>query len=253
MKIFEYFRRKKQEKNLPFIAKVDLVKLQKERRENIQLDDVSILARADYTKRIPTIRLCYVGFEKFKRYGSDEIKIGETYSFTNPYRLPRNMTMDDSLKVVSYLTEKVERENGLSRDSEKCVIAVSKLLSQYGFEKVESRQGGYFHEVSDYRPFDRIKPTSSICREIDGVVDLITIGGDEKLFKWSDISDRNFKWFTRGIREDKISAIYDKIGLNLDELLSMAEIIKTGEQDNWKDNDNMASHIKKNIFDVSTK
>ena len=30
-------------------------------------------------------------------------------------------------------------------------------------------------------------------------------------------------------------------------------IIKTGEQDNWKDNDNMASHIKKNIFDVSTK
>ena len=87
MGIFDYLKGKKKEK-LPLIARVNLSELQKQREENMELGDISILAKADYTKRIPTIRLYYVALEKFSRYGSDEIKIGQTYDISSPFRLP---------------------------------------------------------------------------------------------------------------------------------------------------------------------
>ena len=59
------FNKKKKEKDLPLIARVNLAEEMKKRQENMQLGDVSILARADYTKRFPRIRLMYVRFEKF--------------------------------------------------------------------------------------------------------------------------------------------------------------------------------------------
>jgi len=110
MGIIEYFKNKKTEKNLPLIARVNLAELQKQREESLQDREVSILAAADYTKRIPTLRLYYVALEKFTRYGTDEIKLGQTYGVSSPFRLPHNMSMEDACKVVSYLSDKVEKK-----------------------------------------------------------------------------------------------------------------------------------------------
>ena len=249
-KIIEYFKNKKREKNLPLIARVDLAKLQKERLEKAELGEVSILAKADYTKRIPTIRLCYVAFEKFKRYGRDDIKVGKTYGYSNPYRLPLHMSLEDGIKVISYLTEKVEKEKGLSTNSEKCVAEVSKLLSDYGFRKVEGYESGHFHQVADY---ERVLSTLPVCKKIDGVVDLFTVGGEKSLFMWSELGKRYFKWNKKGIKREQVKDIYDNINMNLDELENMSEIIKTGSKDGWKDCDKMVYHIKKNVFNESSK
>jgi len=249
-KIIEYFKNKRKEKNLPLIAKVDLAQLQKERLEKAELGDVSILARTDYTKRIPTIRLCYVAFEKFKRYGRDDVKVGKTYGYSNPYRLPLRMSLEDGIKVVSYLTEKVEKENGLSTNSEKCVAEVSKRLSDYGFRKVEGYESGHFHEVADY---ERVTSTLPVCKKIDGVVDVFTVGGEKSLFMWSELGKRYFKWNKKGIKREQVKDIYDNINMNLDELENMSEIIKTGSKNNWKDNDGVGCDIKTRIFNESSK
>ena len=211
MGIFDYLKGKKKEK-LPLIARVDLSDLKKQREENMELSDISILAKADYTKRIPTIRLYYVALEKFSRYGSDEIKIGQTYGISSPFRLPNEMSIEDACRVVSYLSEKVESENNLEPASEKSVAMVSKLLTTYGFEKVESKEKGYYHAVSDYKPFEKIRTNFlPACEEIKGVVDLFTVGGDFKVFKKSDLYDRYFDWFTEGITKQEVEDIYKKI------------------------------------------
>ena len=197
---------------MPLIARVNLSELQKQREENMELGDISILAKADYTKRIPTIRLYYVALEKFSRYGSDEIKIGQTYDISSPFRLPNEMSMEDSCRVVSYLSEKVESENNLEPASEKSVSMVSKILTTYGFEKVESHEKGYYHSVSDYNPFEELRTNFlPACEEIEGVVDLFTVGGDFKVFKKSDLYDRYFD-FTEGITKQEVEDIYKKIG-----------------------------------------
>ena len=144
MGIIEYFKNKKKEKNLPLIVRVNLAELQKQREESLQDREVSILAAADYTKRIPTLRLYYVALEKFTRYGTDEeIKIGQTYGVSSPFRLPHNMSMEDACKVVSYLSDKIEKENDLKPACEKSVIMVSNILGNYGFSKVEGKDLHY--------------------------------------------------------------------------------------------------------------
>lgn len=212
MRIKEYIkdkRKKKLEKKLPLIARVDLVALQKEREKNMELGEVSILARADYTKKLPTIRLYYVAFEKYNAYDSGLAKIGQTFGISSPFRIPRNMSIEDACKVVSYLSDKVEKENNLEPASEKSVIAVSKLLSNYGFDIVYTEEKGHFHTVSEFSPFHKIKTDSLKASEkIDGVVDLFTIGGNAKLFKKTDLNSRYFNWYTKGVTKTEVEEIY---------------------------------------------
>ena len=208
MGIMDYFRDRKK-KNLPLIARVDLTALQKEMEKNMQLGEVSILARADYTKRIPTIRLYYVAMEKFTRYGTGESKIGQTFGISSPFRIPRGMSIEDACKIVSYLSEKVEKENNLEPASEKSVAMVSNLLSSYGFDKVESKAIGHFHIVSDFVPFHRVRTDSfAEGKKIDGVVDLFSVGGDFKVFNRSDLRERYFDWFTPKVSKEDVTDMY---------------------------------------------
>ena len=214
MKIANYLNKKKEEKmkrDLPLIARVNLVELKKQREANARLGETSILAKADYTKRIPTIRLCYVAMEKFKRYGTEETKVGQTYGFSSPFRLPYEMTIEDACRVVSFLSEKVENENNIEPASEQSVAMVSKGLASFGFDRVESRPHGHIHTVSEYDPMRRIQSEALGCGEIDGVVDLFTIGGDFKVFKRSDLYDRYFDWFTEGVSQQEVFDIYKNI------------------------------------------
>ena len=213
MGIIEYLKNKKKEKELPLIARVDLVKLAKEREENMELGEKSILARADYTKRIPTIRLQYVALERFIPYGLDaeDIKLGQTYGISSPFRLPKNMSMDDACKVISYLSEKVEAEQSLEPACEESVIRVSNILASYGFERVEWAKKGHYHAVSAYKPFKTIEVPFEECRPVEGITDLITVGGENKMFKRSTLKENYFNWFTENVTAAEIKEIYEKI------------------------------------------
>lgn len=210
MGIMEYFNRKRKEK-LPLIARVDLTKLQKEREKQIEDREVSILAAADYTKRLPTIRLYYVSLEKFTRYGTGETKIGQTYEIYNPYRLPYDMTIEDACKVISYLSDKVEKENNLDPASKESVAMVDKLLGDYGFKVVYTEESGHYHTVSEHVPFHKIKPGLDACKKMDGVVDLFTVGGDFKVFRSSEMNERYFNWYTEGVKKQEVVEIFKNV------------------------------------------
>lgn len=216
--MFEYFKKKREEKKqeklreeLPLIARVDLVKLNEERVKNMQLGDKSILARADYTKKLPTIRLFYVRIEKYVEYGTNQTKIGQIFGISSPFRLPREMAIGDAFKVVSYLSEMVEKKYNLEPASMKSVGKVSEILSDYGFERVEGYRHGYSHATGEYSPLRKICTEQLGCGKIDGVVDLFTIGGDLNLFEKSDLNDRYFDWFAENVTKQDIEQIYKNI------------------------------------------
>lgn len=163
------------------------------------------------TKRIPTIRLCYVAYELFHRYGSSELKLGQTYTVSSPFMLPPGMTIKDACKVVSYLSDKVEKESNLEPACEKSVIMVSDILSNYGFEKVEDKAKRHFHAVTEYDPFYKTNIELSMRGRLDDVVDLFSVGGDFKLFKKSDLHSRYFDWYSKGVTQQEVSNIYKNI------------------------------------------
>ena len=215
MSIFDNFKRKKED--LPLIARVNLVELKKQRVENMKLGDKSILTKADYTKRIPTIRLYYTAYEKFFRYGSSQLKVGQTHGISSPFRLPNEMTLEEACKVISYLSDKLEKENNLEPGCEQSVAMVSHILDKFGFEKVESSEHGHYHCISDYSPIHRIQSPFNICNPIEGVVDLISVGGDFKIFKKTKVSERYFDWYTPNVTKEEIQQIYK--GIRKDYLL----------------------------------
>ncbi len=211
MGIIENLKNKKKEKELPLIARTNLDELKKQREKNLRDRETSILGAGNYAKKIPTLRLCYVAIEKFPRYGTNEISIGQTYGISSPFELPKNMSLEDACKVVSYLSDKVKKENNLEPTCEKSVIMVSKILEDYGFKKVENANKGHYHVISQYTPFQRIKTNSPMCDKIEGVVDLFTVDCDFKMFKKTDMYKRYFNWYSEGISKQDIADIYKSI------------------------------------------
>ena len=163
------------------------------------------------TNEASVIRLFYVALEKFKRYGTNNKVIGKTYTISSLFKLPKEMSLEDACKVLSFLSEKVEKENNLEPACSKSVEMVSNVLENFGFKKIETKTKGHFHGVAQYKPFSKIK-TFTECKEVDGVVDLFTVGGDFNIFKNSDLYDRYFNWYTEGVNQKEIENIYKKIG-----------------------------------------
>lgn len=203
------FNKKKKEKEyVPYIARVNIAEEMKKRAENMTLGDKSILSRADYTKRFPRIRLIYVRFEKFHRYYNEGYSIGTTLGVSSPFMIPKGMNVESACKVISYLSEKVERENKIEPASEDSVALVSSLLEEYGFKKLESDYiPGHYHTISQPHIFSKIK--TRFDDELESTYDLITVDGDSKLFKKSILSSRYFDWFKEGLSKEDIIDTYN--------------------------------------------
>ena len=211
MRFFEIFKARKKE-DLPLIARVNLAELQKEREENMKLGEKSILAY-DYSSHMPRIRLYYVGFNKYNNALNQEC-IEKVYEITTPFVLPRDMTIDEACKVISYLTEKVEKENGLEPASKEGVAQVGKMLSNYGFSSCESYSRGHFKRLALFEPRTKIESglLNSDLKQKDGITELYTVGGDTKLFKKSEFYKTYFNWFVDGVTREDVKEIYKRIG-----------------------------------------
>ena len=153
------------------------------------------------------IRLVYVGYEKFNAYDGFA-KLGETGCYSFPFYLPTGINLEDSCKIISYLSEKVEKELNLEPASQKSVMAVSGILEDYGFEKIDHYKPNRYHSTSFYTPTMSINSTG--YKHIPGIVDLITYGGQEKHFEKSTHGENYFDWFTENVSKNEIFDIYEK-------------------------------------------
>ena len=159
------------------------------------------------------IRLHYISIVKFMGRYDDLIKYGKTEDLYQPVKLPNGMTNEDAYKVISYLSEKVEKENNLEPASEKSVGMVDALLSMYGFERAKGcGREGHYHSVALQPPRE--------CNTIEGVTDLFTVGGHFSLFHKTKTYKKYFDWFTAGVTEKEINDIYNNLGMNLALMLS---------------------------------
>ncbi len=148
------------------------------------------------------IRMVYSALSIYDSYSRS--MLGETCFYSQQFYLPKGMSLNDACKIISYLSQKVEKENSIEEASLTSVKHVSSILNDYGFEPVLETQSQYIHTHGEL-PFFKIK---SVCKKVDNVVDLITYNG-EKGFKRSDLHSRYFEWFTKDVKESEINQIYD--------------------------------------------
>lgn len=216
MGILDMFRRKTQKMPVGKVEKVVVAEAQK--KNEIKTE-----------KQKPNrIRLVYVAIGKYLSYDTSEIRTGETYNITSEFILPSGMSMKDACKVVSYLSEKVEREDNLDEASPSSVAKVSNILEQYGFKKVENCPHGRFHRTKDvhgnflssfstFEDVDEQIKVDDVLAEKPGVVDLFTVGGDFRLFTRTPMDKRYFEWFTPRVKREEIEKIYANIGEDISE------------------------------------
>lgn len=159
------------------------------------------------------IRLIYVAIEKYNSRFDLKDKLGTIYNSSSPFKLPEGMTMQEAYKVISYISELVERTYNKEPASSDSVALTSHTLGSYGFEKIEGFPKGYSHSTEEYTGRGKvIKETV-----IPATMDLYTVGGDFNQFKKSNLYSKYFNWFTENVSLQEVQAIYDRIGLQLPE------------------------------------
>jgi len=160
-----------------------------------------------YDNNFRKIRLVYVAIEKFDSYIGEK-KIGKTYNASSVFAIPDHLDVEKTCKLVSYLSDKIERIHKLEPCSSQSVARVSEELSKYGFKKVEGYDPIGYHATSIYMPI--IKLDIGHGKEIEGCVDLFTINGDPRLFRRCNLKNRYFDWYTENIKENEILKIIRK-------------------------------------------
>lgn len=173
---------------------------------------------ADLKNNATAIRLVYSAIEDFKRYGTNTTLTGVSLFKTSPFQFPEGMTIDEACKVVSFIANQT-KDPFFSYGTRKDVVLTSQRLTDYGFEPAETplfEQGGYSHQI-----LDKTSTKKHFHQEVNGVLDLFTVGGDFDLFKNTDLYDRYFNWYTEGVSYDEIRAIYERLDIAVPTLIEL--------------------------------
>lgn len=116
-----------------------------------------------------------------------------------PFKFPNGMTREDGFKVLSYLTDYIERELNIGECTLRSVCTLDDVISleRLGFTRVSV----------DKREM------------LEKVIDLYTVNGRILLFKQSAHYPRYIEWYTEGVTLEEVQAIYDKIGMEFYDLV----------------------------------
>lgn len=150
-------------------------------------------------------------YRKIQYYGKNNKKFNVgiiDWSF-KPFMLPNGMERNDAFKVLSYLTDFIEKSTGLEEGSFRSVRTLDNVLDleRLGFKRVE---------------VDYPKDSSE-------VIDLFTIRGRVLLFKQSKLYQKYFEWYSEGVTFDEVKEIYNKCGIDFYDLIP---VIKEKEENN---------------------
>lgn len=145
-------------------------------------------------------RLHYINYHRIgESYGQRDNNVGVVDWPFKPFVLPNGMSREDSFKVLSYLTDFIERQFDLEPCSNKSVSALDNVLNleRLGFKKLNI----------------------SLDSASADVIDLFTVSGRLQLFKNSNHYQRYFEWYTEGVTFDEVKNIYNKCGIEFYDLV----------------------------------
>ena len=161
-------------------------------------------------------RLYFINYhrigEHYGRTGSDNVGM-INWPF-KPFMLPDGMNREDAFKVLSYLTDFIEKDSNLEPCSQGSVAALDRVidLERLGFKRLDIN-------LNDDSP---------------EVIDLFTITGRILLFKKSKQYQKYFEWYTEGVTFDEVKSIYDKCGIEFYDLVPVVTENKNSSSDNKK-------------------
>ena len=113
-----------------------------------------------------------------------------------PFTLPNGMSREDAFKVLSYLTDYIERRDDVDPCSAKSVKILDSVLNleRFGFKKVEENNK-------------------------NEIIDLFTVTGDLLMFKNSDLYNKYFEWYTENVTKEEVEEIYKNIGIEFKDII----------------------------------
>lgn len=138
-----------------------------------------------------TYRLYYVDYHRINEYeGCDCNNIGMIDYPLSPFKMPEGMSREDGFKVLSYLTDDIEKQPDVGPYSLKAVRTLDNVLDleRFGFTRVE--------EIDE-----------------DKILNLFTVTGRLLLFQKSNLYPKYFEWYTEGVSKREVQRIYANLGL----------------------------------------
>ena len=151
---------------------------------------------------INMIRLVYVEIGSARSYG----RIGVTIGASSSFALPEGMNLKEACKVISYLSEKIEKQYNLEPGCRESLARVSRILENYGFKKTNINSQGYVHMLMEVGPMRRINIPLS---KVEGCANLYTVAGMD-WFRRSNLYNDYFEWFTENVKESEFNQIINK-------------------------------------------
>ena len=112
-----------------------------------------------------------------------------------PFTIPKGMSEEEAFKVLSYLTDFIEKKDEIKECSCASVIVLDEVLNKerFGFKKVD--------EINE-----------------NNITDLFTVGGRFSLFEKSELYKKYFNWYSENIKKSEIEEIYNKIGMDFQDI-----------------------------------
>lgn len=148
--------------------------------------------------------------EIYRLYYINYHRIGENRSFNRnnvgvidwplkPFLLPVGMSREEAFKVLSYLTDYIERILNLEQCSQKSVMQLDEALN---LERLCFR-----------------RLNMSFENDSDKIINLFTVAGRQLLFKRSKYYEMYFEWYTEGVTYEEVKEIYSRCGIDFYDLI----------------------------------
>lgn len=141
-------------------------------------------------------RLHYINYHRIgENFSSSSDNIGLIDIPFEPIMFPKGMSYEEGFKVLSYLTDFIEKRSDIEPCSLKSVSTLENALNleRLGFERINER---------DER----------------NITDLFTIDGRVQLFKESELYSRYFNWYKEGITLEEVKEIYSKHNMEFSDI-----------------------------------
>ena len=156
-------------------------------------------------------RLYYMNYHRIgENYKKKRNNIGIIDWPFKPFLFPESISREDGFKILSYLTDFIEKKVNLSPCSYQSVAMLNSVLDleRLGFKRTKK-------EINE-----------------NDIIDLFTVSGRVLLFKKSKHYQKYFEWYKEGITYDEVKEIYDKCGIEFYDLILLENAEETKNSNN---------------------
>ena len=154
-------------------------------------------------------RLYFVNYHRIgENYGRCDNNIGVINCPCEPFMFPEGISREEGFKVLSYLTDFIEKRCEIEPCSLKSVITLDNVfdLERFGFKRVDED-------------------------DEDKILNLFTVSGDSLLFKRSKLYPKYFEWYVENVTLEEVINIYAKYNMEFRDIV-------------WLDDQNNKGHTK---------